>query len=253
MADLGADLQDVGRHLAVVEDPGLPARVAAAVAAGSHRDRPIRRRRRAILAATALAIAGTGWIAAPAVAEWWRTRVGGIEIRRTPDRPPATSPLPADLGTALSLGHRTTLAELEANGDLPVRRLSGRDPSQVWVGDIDDIRVVSLVYAPTAARPATVSGVGVLLQQFASPMAEPALMMKSAGPGTRVEDVSVDGARGVWLQGGHGIVLRADGDPFFAPARLAANTLAWEVDGVTYRLESALDRESAIKLARSLL
>lgn len=252
MADLEADLQDVGRHLVIVEDPGLPARVVAALAAGSHRDRPIRRHRRAIVAATALAIASTGWMAAPAVAEWWRARVGGIEIRRTPDEPPATSPSSSDLGAALNLGYRTTLAELEANGELRVRTLPGRDPSQVWVGDIDGIRVVSLVYAPTADRPATVSGVGVLLQQFASPMADPAVMTKSAGPDTRVAYVSVGDARGVWLQGGHGIVLRAEGEALFAPARLAANTLAWEVAGVTYRLESSLEQESAIQLARSI-
>lgn len=252
MADLEADLRDVGRHLAVVDDPGLPARVVAAVAAGSHRGRPIRRRWRAILAATALAIVGTGSVTAPAVAEWWRTRVGGIEIRRTPDRAPAVSPLPADLGAALSLGHRTTLAGLNGNGDPPVRKLPGVAPAQVWVDDIEGIRVVSLVYAPTAARPATVSGVGVLLQQFASPMAEPALMTKSAGPNTRVESVLVNGAPGVWLQGGHGIMLGAGGDPSFVSARLAANTLAWEVDSVTYRLESALDKESATSLARSI-
>jgi hypothetical protein len=252
VADLEADLQDVSRHLAIVEDPGLPARVSAALAAEPHGARPIRRHRRAILAAAAVAIVGTGWTAAPALAEWWRTRVGGIEIRRTPDRPPATSPPSADLGAALGLGRRTTLAELRAAGGLGLRKLSGRDPSQVWVGDVDGIRVVSLVYEPTATSPATVSGVGVLLQQFASPMAAPALMMKGAGPGTRVEDVSVRGARGVWLEGGHGIVLRADGDALFAPARLAANTLAWEVDGVTYRLESALDQEAALGLARSI-
>ena len=46
--------------------------------------------------------------------------------------------------------------------------------------------------------------------------------------------------------------LDADGEPQPDTARLAANTLLWERDGVTYRLESALDRDAALAIARQL-
>ena len=46
------------------------------------------------------------------------------------------------------------------------------------------------------------------------------------------------------------LYLDANGNPQPDTARLAANTLLWERDGVTYRLESALDRDAALALAR---
>ena len=71
-------------------------------------------------------------------------------------------------------------------------------------------------------------------------------------PGTTIEPVTVDGAAGYWL--GNGVheffYLDTQGNPQPDTARLAANTLLWERDGVTYRLESALDRDAALALAR---
>jgi hypothetical protein len=61
----------------------------------------------------------------------------------------------------------------------------------------------------------------------------------------RVEPVSVNGDRGIWVGGRH--VL----DDFFSQPRLAANTLVWKHDFVTYRLEGRFTKEQALELARS--
>lgn len=252
MPDLADDLRDLGQHLDVSENAGLPGRVVAAIAAEPGRTTGWVRRR-AVIAAITLTVATTGWIAAPALADWWQMLLGGVEIRRTPAPPPAPTLPPAGTGGGLDLGQISPSPESAASATgLPVRRLAGADPTQTWRGDVDGVAVISLVYPPDESRPTTASGVGVLLQQFSSPIGQPALMTKFAGADNRVEVVSVNGAPGVWIQGGHGIALRRGDEVLFVPDRLAANTLAWEENGVTFRLESALDKEAALKLARSL-
>jgi len=62
--------------------------------------------------------------------------------------------------------------------------------------------------------------------------------------------VTVDGAAGMWIQGG---VLMIDaGDPFWTYQRRSGNVLVWERGGITYRMESNLPLDDAIAIAESL-
>jgi hypothetical protein len=66
--------------------------------------------------------------------------------------------------------------------------------------------------------------------------------------------VAVGGAGGYWIEGAPHVLILRDyaGDDRRHPSRLAGNTLLWERDGVTYRLESALSRDEAIRIAESM-
>lgn len=243
MSDLGRDLRDLGRHLDARGEEAFRAEIMSAVRqVGPLQRRPAIRKVWIAVAGAALALAAG--LGAPAVAEWLSVRVGGVDIRNEPG--------PAPLGGALDLGVEVDAGEADAAVPGALRRLGGAPPASIWLDRIEGIPVVSMVYPPSATTPASSGGVGVLLQQFGSPMAAAPLMTKFAGPNSTVEEVSVAGSRGAWVEGAHGIGLRLGPDVVFVAARLAANTLVWESDGVTYRLEAAVDRERALALARSL-
>jgi len=71
-------------------------------------------------------------------------------------------------------------------------------------------------------------------------------------PGTKVEPVTVDGARGYWIAGRpHAIFYRSGGDTSVEELRLAGNVLIWEHDGLTFRLETTADRATALRIAAS--
>jgi hypothetical protein len=78
-------------------------------------------------------------------------------------------------------------------------------------------------------------------------------VQKLAGPGVRIEHVSVDGAPGIWLEGAHAVLFRdAQGIVREDELRLAGNVLLWERGGVTYRLEGDIERGEALRLAEEL-
>ena len=243
MRDLEAQLGDLASHLDVTADPALPARVVARLdASGGPSPLSRTRRRRALVAAAVSGILLGGAIGGPAVADWISTRVGGIDVRReTP--PPNVS---RSLLSGVDLGERTSLAREGVDAPSALGA-----PREVWVGDVGGVRVVSLLYAPARGLPATRGGVGALVQIFEAPLEAGAVMTKFAGPGTVVEAVAVNGAPGLWIGSDHPIVVRHRGDLVPVEPRLAAHTLAWAVDGVTYRLESNLDLDASRRIAES--
>ncbi len=83
---------------------------------------------------------------------------------------------------------------------------------------------------------------------------EPFILKKLAASGTRVEMVSVEGARGFYLGGSPHLVLLLDesGNVIEESVRLARNVLVWEANGVAYRLEGDFTRDEALALAGSL-
>jgi hypothetical protein len=79
------------------------------------------------------------------------------------------------------------------------------------------------------------------------------------GPGTFaekglpevIEETSVNGLRAIWTQGEH--ILHFGGTTYQSvPLVVQGNILVWEQDGITYRLESDLPLEEAVRLAESL-
>ena len=73
-------------------------------------------------------------------------------------------------------------------------------------------------------------------------------------PGTSVEFVTVDGEPGYWLTGEPHVFAFVDAAGAFRPetVRLAGNTLVWERDELTLRLEANVPKQRALRIARSV-
>jgi hypothetical protein len=113
--------------------------------------------------------------------------------------------------------------------------------------------VVSLLYPPSTSLPDPHrTGIGLLLTEFRGDLV-PEFLGKMVGPDTAVDAIAVDGVSGFWLSGApHEIVVRGPSGDRTETLRLAENTLVWERDGVTYRIEAAVSRAEALKVAASL-
>jgi hypothetical protein len=147
-----------------------------------------------------------------------------------------------------------TLAEARARVAFPVAVPTALgSPDEVYTGDLPAGGQLTLVYFPTAALPeARETGVAVLLTQFRGE-SEP-FIQKGLPQGARLTPTTVNGRTAYWIEGvPHVLFLRdPSGEIQQDRSRLAANTLLWEQGGITYRLESALSREAAVRIAESL-
>ncbi len=189
----------------------------------------------AVVAALAVAVAIAVAFAVPparsAILRWLGLK--GVRIELV-DRLPEVRP---DRG--LSLGRRVSLDEARrlAGFRLLESDLLGEPDAVYWDG-----RQVSFVYG----------NVRLLLSQLEGSQ-QPVLIKKVVGPGTRVEHVTVNGEDGYLLSGApHFLYLAPTGVVRTERIRLAADTLLWERDGLTLRLEGRLTADEALELARSL-
>jgi hypothetical protein len=186
--------------------------------------------------AVALAIAVT-LAAAPGVrariAHW--LGIGAVRIERV-ERLPPTAP-----GRDLGLGRRTTLAGARRIARVRVPAVAALGPPDAVYADPRD-GSASLVWGPRAGLPAASSGVGALLTVLRG--GDVQLVKKLLGAGTSVTGVDVDGGLGVFIAGEPHVVV--------PPNRLAGNTLVWVRGETTYRLETALGRGAALRVARSV-
>ncbi len=185
-----------------------------------------RRRRWPLVAAIALAAAFAVPQSRGAILRFFDLGADRIELVGTLPRA-QERPLGAQLGEPQSLADaRATVPELLLP---PVRPLPPLHRSTV---------VVSLLFAyhGRTVLLSEVAGNGVFLKKLVSSAAT-------------VDPVTVrDGRYGLWLSGSPHVF-------FFPrePARLAGNTLVWQGNGTTYRLEArGLTRREALDLARTL-
>jgi hypothetical protein len=245
--DLQDALRRLGRQLDVPPAPS-PADIATAVRTRLPSMPPPRRPpvpRSPILrspvlryAAALLILLVTGVIIAvppvrAAVLEFFR--IGGVEIHQGPGPALPTSPtLP-----------RQTIDDLAEAQRLTGLRVTVPDQ----LGPPDDIvvierRVVSLVYRPTADHPAVQLDVfnGRLDPLFAK-------YLRVEG----IRQVDLGGTAGWLIPGPHEVIYIDDeGRQRRESARLATNTLIWQRDGATYRLEADLPPDQLATIAASL-
>jgi hypothetical protein len=244
-------VNDLERQLALLRDdlawpptPDLAGAVAARVATEPPparpprwSPRPLRPATAALVALVAALIVAVTLAAAPGVRariERW-LGIGAVRVERV-DRLPPTGP-----GRDLGLGTRTTLAAARRDARVPV-------PAVAALGAPDAVFVdragggASLVYRARPGLPVASGGVGALLTML--PGGDIGLVKKLLGSGTSVEGLDVDGALGVFISGEPHVVT--------PPNRLAGNTLLWVRGDTTYRLETALGRDAALRLARSV-
>jgi hypothetical protein len=244
MSELEQRLTLLRDEVAWPPTPDLVAAVAARVASNprSRRARPrllpaLRPATVALAALVAALVVAVTLAAAPGVRariERW-LGIGAVRIERV-ERLPDTAP-----GRDLGLGTRTTLASARRTARVPVPTIGALGaPDAVYADRASG--EASLVYRARAGLPAATNGIGALLTML--PGGDIGLVKKFLGSGTSVEGVDVDGAIGAFISGEPHVVT--------PPNRLAGNTLLWVRGDTTYRLETALGRDAALRLARSV-
>jgi hypothetical protein len=211
------------------------------VAVGT-RPRRSQRRRLALALAVVLAVALAVLAVPPArtaILDW--LGVGGARIVRVEELP-ALDPVP---GMEI-LGDRVDLATARARAGFPFSDPPDGEPAP------DEIRVAPGIRVSYVWRDG--ERVRLLLTQFPGRVDDPALVKKLVASSTSVESLDVDGHQAVWLEGGPHVVFFVSpvGDVRDDQGWLAGNTLLVDRDGVTVRVEGALDREQAVVLVRSL-
>lgn len=162
-----------------------------------------------------------------------------------PTNPPR--PAPALLTSVLDLAGETTLVEAQAQVDFPIRLPAYPPtlgtPARVYLQDLDGQAVV-LVWLDAAAEDRVRMSLTIL---GANTFVEKALVRL-------IEETTVNGNWAAWLEGEH--ILRTQDRGYEMSRLVQGNTLVWMdvADGheLTYRLETDLPLEEAVRVAESL-
>jgi hypothetical protein len=242
VSELELALVDLGRHLEFPPTPELVRNVRARLAHAPGRGMPYRNR--LLIAVTVLAVTIGAVMAVPqtraAILEFFHLR--GVTIERVSTTP--TVPAHDKVGP---LGRRVTLAEARnaASFAIVVPEALGV-PNEVyfWKGNPPG-GMVSLVYGSREHPRA-------LLTEFQASVHD--IIYKEVGPGTRIEQVAVDGDDGYWISGRPHLFAYSDRDRQYRTeqVRLAGNTLVWERGPVTLRLEADVSKAEALRIAQSV-
>ena len=254
MADLDRALRDLGDHLDYPPATNLALAVRHRLAepdpGGRRRVPPIPARRRRLLTS----FAGVAMVVLAGLAFWAPAREAVADLFGLPGVLFSREASPVRPGERLQLGTAVPLDDARTRVDFPLR-LPARlgTPDAVYVDEAAPETVVSFVYPPgPALQEVRSTGVGFLVSQFQGRF-DAAVMGKFLGPGSTAEAVSVGGHRGFWLPEPAHVVLYLDrqGNVREDSARLTANVLLWEQDGIITRLESRLSRDEMLAVAAS--
>lgn len=178
--------------------------------------------------------------------------IAGIRIEFVDDAGDEGPGTPISIGGSLLLGQETTLARAEEStpftvmvpGDVP-------DPDEVYLFRRDGATVTGLLWLATAALPEIgKTGVGMLLLQIEADEDHTVLTKRAMGLGNTI--TSVDGQTAYWIEGGVLVVEPVEGLILAPEERRSGHVLIWSDDGVTYRLETALPMDAAVRIAESL-
>lgn len=175
--------------------------------------------------------------------------------------PPAVAQSPAvptaalSVGARLALGQSTTLAEVRTRltYQVPLPSTLGF-PDEVFLGNTPPGGQVALVYYPRPDLPqANTTGVGLLLTAFQGSVPN-GIFGKGIPPGTRIDEVQVNGGPGYWIEGDPHTFFYLDsrGQGRSETTRLAGNVLLWEQNQLTLRIESALSKDQVLRIAASV-
>jgi len=264
MAERGSTVEERLRLLAAeVELPPAP-ELASTVRARLEREqlgqttgrRP--RARRSIAVAFAILLLG-GSAAYAASAEFREAirellGIGAVEIERAPELPAVVA------GAELGLGEAVTATAAPERAGF--RLLSSTDPllaapDGVFARPLQSGAAISFAYRARPGLPTLpgAPGIGLLLTQLDSE-ADPGIV-KTVLTEARIEPVRIGDSAGYWLgERDHVVAFPGTGSSAGAeagePLRAAANTLLWERNGVTLRVEAEISRPRAVRLARTL-
>jgi hypothetical protein len=165
---------------------------------------------------------------------------------------------PAPPGGKLDLGQRVSIEEASDSASFEILRPSLTElgePDEVYLREQEGLgAMVSFLWRPSNLLPEVdESGIGLLFTQFRAGI-DQNVLGKGLGRGVRLESVLVDGEKGFWIEGElHSLYVFDDkGELQTDKTRLAANTLLWERDGLTLRLESRLSKAESLRIATSI-
>ena len=229
MAELETALRQLGGEVAFPPTPDL------ASAIRGQLDRPRFRHRRVAIALVAVVVVAIGAVfavpqARTAILDWLGLRnVSVVRVEKLPAVPAHGN---------LDLGQRVTLDDAKRRA--PWLLVPDGTPDSVWVSKSLPGGKVSLLWG-------TPSNVRLLLTEFTGRT----YIEKVIDGDTQVERVKI-GDAGAWFQGPH-VVMFQDRDGRFreSHARLARNTLVWQVGNVTLRLEGGFTKDEALRIART--
>ena len=229
MAELETVLRQLGGEVAFPPTPDL------ASAIRGHLDRPRFRRRRVAIALVAVVVVAIGAVfavpqARTAILDWLGLRnVSVVRVEKLPAVPAQGN---------LDLGQRATLDDAKRRA--PWLLVPDGTPDSVWVNESLPGGKVSLLWG-------TPSNVRLLLTEFTGRT----YIEKVIDGDTQVERVKI-GDAGAWFQGPH-VVMFQDRDGRFreSHARLARNTLVWQLGDITLRLEGGFTKDEALRIART--
>lgn len=174
-------------------------------------------------------------------------------VSSTPATATATATSLGPVGATLGLGTIVSLADGE--------RVAGIDallPPDSDIGAPDAVFVahqrLALVWKASTALPeAAPGGVGLVLNEFRGDLSD-GYFQKVIGEDVHLTPVSVGGSPGYWMSGPPHFFMYVDpsGNIVDDSHRSVGDTLIWTSGELTFRLESALSMDDAIRLAESL-
>jgi hypothetical protein len=178
----------------------------------------------------------------------------GIDIRQSDvgTRPPAPSP-PTDS----ELGQRVSVATVSqaAGFAVPLPRtgqLGG--PDEAYLLDGGDHQIVTLVWRHADDIPMSpASNAAVIFSVFQGGPPQVEYLEKILFQGSRAHKVVVNGDLAVFVDGPQTVLYQSTNhDVEEAQSRLSGNSLIWQQDGLTFRLESALGQQASVAIAESV-
>jgi hypothetical protein len=175
-----------------------------------------------------------------------------------PTSPVPGTPVPEGLGGGLRLGEALDPTDPSALDEragfhvaLPADPAIGL-PDAAWIDDFKGGQV-TLLWAPRDDLPATLEpDIGLLMSQFRGVM-DSGFFTKLITAGTVVAPIEVGEHPGYWLSGEAHVFFWEGADGFVDdPRRWVGDVLLWSDGEITYRLETSLGREEAIRIAETV-
>jgi hypothetical protein len=246
--ELPAALRDLGRSIAYPATPPLATSVGRTLREERVRGRPIvpplvlwSRRRIVVAIVIALMLLGGAAVAT-------KLAIGAITVRVVPS---PSLPRPTLPDASPSFGEALTPA---AAADAAGFRLLApadiaRPEAAYTVETVAGTQVVILTWAPSAELPEVGgTGAGLVLMELPGEI-ELAYKELVADVGA-IEPARVNGRQAFWVTGPHDLVVHtAQGEQRFY---VTGNVLVWRSGDVTLRMETSIDRHSAVALAETV-
>jgi hypothetical protein len=127
-------------------------------------------------------------------------------------------------------------------------------PDEVYVRASTQGATVFLVYGPRSGIAVSrQTGIAVLVIEARGSFEAP-LLGKVLPQGAQAEQLTVNGGRGVWIEGApHQIFFRSpNGEVVMDSVRLAGNVLAWDQGALFMRIEADVAKDQALRIASSM-